>query len=161
MATTPQNRQKLLFLHICAPQTFCAHFLHFSNDSHLNLPHTRSSSLGVFAIAMATIFQSCHSYAVSQNIGTLFTCFTCLTVKFVEHFAKIKQNINYVFVLDMKNVDVSSFQQNIFFVCTRFLRKKHVIALHFGWTCCFQDNDFFNTTSVHDGVIEVHMFAIK
>ena len=61
----------------------------------------------------------------------------------------------------MKDVDVSGFQQNTFFVCTRFLRKEHVTASHFGWTCCFQDKNFFDTTSVHDGVIKVLTFAIK
>ena len=40
-------------------------------------------------------------------------------------------------------------------------RKKHVIVSHFGWTCCFQDKDFFDTTSVHDGIIVVLPFAIK
>ena len=61
----------------------------------------------------------------------------------------------------MKDVDVSGFQQNIFFVCTHFLRNEHVIVSHFGWTCCFQDKVFFDSTSVHDGVIEVLTFAIK
>ena len=55
MVTTPQNRQKLVFLHICAPpQKFCAHFSHDSNDSHLTLTQTRSSSFGVSAVAMVT-----------------------------------------------------------------------------------------------------------
>ena len=45
MATTPKNRQNLLFLRRYAPQTFCAHFSHASNDSHSNLPHTRNFSL--------------------------------------------------------------------------------------------------------------------
>ena len=54
IVTAPQNRQKLVFLCICALQTFCAHFSHVSNDSHLNSTHTRSSNLGVFAVAMVT-----------------------------------------------------------------------------------------------------------
>ena len=33
--------------------------------------------------------------------------------------------------------------------------------MHFRWTCCFQDKDFFETTSVDDGVIKVFAFAIK
>ena len=36
------------------PETFCAHFSHGSNDSHLNLPHTRNSSFGVSVVAMET-----------------------------------------------------------------------------------------------------------
>ena len=42
-----------------------------------------------------------------------------------------------------------------------FSKKRHVIALHFGWTCCFKDKDFFDTTSVHNGIFEVLKFAIK
>ena len=65
-----------------------------------------------------------------------------------------------MFVLDMKDVDVSGFQQNSFLFPLIFSRKRHVIALHVGWTCCFQDKDFFDTTFVHDGIIEVLTFAI-
>ena len=36
------------------PQTFCAHFSRASNDAHLNLPHTRNSSLWVSAVAVVT-----------------------------------------------------------------------------------------------------------
>ena len=68
------NLPNLSKIGVCAyvlPKTVCAHFPHTLNDSHLNLPHTRRSSLGISAVAMAAIFQSYHSYAVSQNIGTL------------------------------------------------------------------------------------------
>ena len=44
--------------------------------------------LQVSAVAMETISQSFHSYAVLQNICTLFTCLTCLAVKIVSAFCK-------------------------------------------------------------------------
>ena len=64
MATNPQKCQKLLFLRTYAPQTFCAHFAHASNDSHLNLPLTCNSCLGVSAVAMATTPQNCQKCSV-------------------------------------------------------------------------------------------------
>ena len=61
----------------------------------------------------------------------------------------------------MKDVDVLGFQQNNFLFAFVFSQKKYVIAPHFGWTCCFQDKNYLDTTSVHDGIIEVLTLAIK
>ena len=36
------------------PQTFCAHFSHVLNNSHVTSTHSRNSSLGLSAVAMVT-----------------------------------------------------------------------------------------------------------
>ena len=54
MVTHSQNRQKLVFLRICAPPDILCNFSHVSNDSRLTLTQTRSSSFGVSAVAMVT-----------------------------------------------------------------------------------------------------------
>ena len=74
------------------PQTICAHVLYASNDSQLNLPHTRNYSLGASAIAMITTprkmpislqyVQKLHSYMVLQIMCTLFKCLIRFAVKF-------------------------------------------------------------------------------
>ena len=89
MVTTPPNNcQKLLFLCRYATQTFCAHFPHAPNDSHLNLPHLCNFSLGVFAVAMVTtpqkipnfvpLVQKLYNYAILQVVCTLFSYASCV-----------------------------------------------------------------------------------
>ena len=71
------------------PQTFCAHFSHVLNDSHLTSTHTRSSSLGISAVAMVTTPQKCQKLLFLRIcaphpdiLSTYFTCFKQYTFDF-------------------------------------------------------------------------------
>ena len=50
----PPKLSKIAIFAFVPPQTFCAHFSHASNDSHLTSTYTRSSSLELSAVAMVT-----------------------------------------------------------------------------------------------------------
>ena len=99
----PKNCQNLLFLSICVPPDILyTLFTFLKRFTHLISTHTRSSSLGVSAVARVTIPQNCQklvffgSCALPDILCTLFTYFKRFKFEFATHWYSLCLGVSVV-----------------------------------------------------------------